>query len=69
VLLNDTDYEVRFFRHTSLSGVTSYSLEIGFDPDDKMVIDDPSIGHLEQKLKEILPAALYTRMMATVTVH
>lgn len=67
--MNDADYEVKYYRNTKIGGMVSYSLEVGLSDDDKLVIDDPSFGRLRHKLDEILPAALYTRMVAAVERH
>lgn len=64
VHVHESDYLVRYFKHTGLDGMTSYSLEVRFSPEDILVIDDPSMGRLRHKLHTILPAALYSRRLA-----
>jgi hypothetical protein len=64
VHVHDADYLVRYFKNTDMDGMVSYSLEVRFGPDDALMIDDHSIGRLRHKVREILPAALYSRLLA-----
>jgi len=57
---------VRYFKHHNGAGATGYSLEVQLHPDDTLVIDDPSLERLRHKLSDILPAALYSRMVVAM---
>ncbi|MBI3621842.1 MAG: hypothetical protein HY208_06610 [Nitrospirae bacterium] len=66
IAFNNATYQVRYFKHQNWEGVTSYSLEVQLHPDDTLVIDAPSIERLRQKFRDILPAALYSRMVVAM---
>jgi hypothetical protein len=66
ITLNNTTYLVRYFKHHNGAGVASYSLEVQLHPDDTLVIDAPSLERLRRKLHDILPAALYSRMIVAM---
>lgn len=66
VSINNNTYLVRYFKHHNGAGVASYSLEVQLRPDDTLVIDAPSLERLRHKLSDILPAALYSRMIVAM---
>jgi hypothetical protein len=66
ISFNDATYLVRYFKHHNGDGVVSYSLEVRLHPDDTLVIDAPSLERLRHKLHDILPAALYSRMVVAM---
>lgn len=59
--LNSANYEIRYFRNTKLNGETSFTSEVDIGLDDKIILDDRSIGSLKYKMGLVLPAALYSR--------
>jgi len=63
---NDSTYQVRYFKHRNGEGGVSYSLDVLLHPDDTLIIDAPSLEQLRHKLHEILPAALYSRMVVAM---
>jgi hypothetical protein len=66
IACNDATYLVRYFKHQNGEGMASYSLEVQLHPDDTLVIDAPSLERLRQKFRDILPAALYSRMVVAM---
>ena len=60
--INDTDYEIRYYRKINLNGNTSFTSEVNIGLNDKIILDDHSMGSLEYKVDLVLPAALYSRM-------
>jgi hypothetical protein len=66
ISFNNTTYLVRYFKQHNGQGATGYSLEVQLNPDDTVVIDAPSLERLRQKLHDILPAALYSRMVVAM---
>jgi hypothetical protein len=59
--LNAADYEIRYHRNTNLDGKTSFTSEVEIGQNDKIILDDRSIGSLKHKVDLVLPAALYSR--------
>ena len=59
--INDTDYEIRYYRKTNLNGNTLFTSEVEIGLDDKIILDDHSMAGLEYKVDLVLPAALYSR--------
>ncbi len=57
---------MRYFKHHHGAGAASYSLEVRVNPDDTLVMDAPSLERLRHKLHDILPAALYSRMVVAM---
>jgi len=63
---NEATYQVRYFKHQNGGIAVSYSLDVLLHPDDTLIIDAPSLEQLRHKLHEILPAALYSRMVVAM---
>jgi hypothetical protein len=59
--------DVRYFEHRTASGGRRYSSEMLLDATDRIIIDDDSITGLESKVDRLVPAALWSRMLAAKT--
>jgi hypothetical protein len=47
-----------------LRGARRYSAEIALGPNDRIILDDDSISNLEAKTARLVPATVYSRVLA-----
>ena len=62
--IDDQTYSVRYFEVRTLRGARRYSAEILLAPGDRIILDDDSVTNLEAKTTCLVPATLYSRMLA-----
>ena len=62
--LDDRTYPVRYFEVRTLRGARRYSAEILLGPDDHIILDDDSLSNLEAKAARLVPATVYSRVLA-----
>ena len=55
---------VRYFEVFTGRGLKRYSAEILIAPGDRIILDDDSIVNLEARAARLVPATLYSRMLA-----
>ena len=55
---------VRYFELRTVRGARRYSAEVLIGPGDRIILDDDSVTNLEAKTKRVVPATLYSRMLA-----
>jgi hypothetical protein len=55
---------VRYFEQRTARGLRRYSAEIVLGPADRIILDDDSIVNLEARATRLVPATLYSRMLA-----
>ncbi len=67
VAVDGRNFLVRYFELRTLSGIRRYSAEILLGPDDRIILDDDSVPRLEAKATRLMPASLYSRMLARAT--
>ena len=60
----DRTFPVRYFELRTLRGARRYSAEILLGPDDRIILDDDSMLNLEARTTCLVPATLYSRMLA-----
>ena len=60
--INDSDYEIRYYRKSNVNGNTLFTSEVYIGLNDKIILDDHSMASLEYKVDLVLPAALYSRV-------
>jgi hypothetical protein len=60
--------DVRYFELRTASGGRRYSSEMLLDATDRIIIDDDSMTGLESKVDRLVPAVLWSRMLAAKTV-
>ncbi|UCD70721.1 MAG: hypothetical protein JSW70_06870 [Syntrophobacterales bacterium] len=63
--INDTDYEIRYYRKNNLNGNALFTSEVNIGLNDKIILDDHSMVSLEYKVDLVLPAALYSRIASS----
>jgi len=62
--VDDQTYPVRYFESRTPSGARRYSVEILLGPGDPIILDDDSVLNLETRTTRLVPATLYSRMLA-----
>jgi len=62
--IEDQTYAVRYFELRTLRGARRYSAEILLGPGDRIILDDDSVTNLEAKTMRLVPATLYSRVLA-----
>jgi hypothetical protein len=65
--IEDQTFQVRYFELRTQRGGRRYSAEILLGPDDRIIIDDDSVTDLEARTQGLVPATLYSRMLASRT--
>ena len=55
---------VRYFELRTVRGGRRYSAEIFLAPGDRVILDDDSVIKLEAKAARLVPATVYSRMLA-----
>ena len=55
---------VRYFELRTQRGARRYSAEIALGPDDRIILDDDSMTTLEARAARLVPATLYSRLLA-----
>jgi hypothetical protein len=62
--IEDRMLPVRYFELRTLRGTLRYSAEILLGPGDRIILDDDSMLNLEARTTCLVPATLYSRMLA-----
>ena len=60
----DRTYPVRYFELRTLRGARRYSAEVLLAPGDRIILDDDSVTNLETRATRLVPATLYSRLLA-----
>jgi hypothetical protein len=67
VAVEDQSYPVRYFELRTLRGLRRYSAEIVLGPDDRIILDDDCVVNLETRATRLVPATVYSRLLARTT--
>ena len=62
--VEDQTVAVRYFELRTLRGGRRYSAEILVGPGDRIILDDDSVMNLEARATCLVPATLYSRLLA-----
>jgi len=62
--VDDRTVPVRYFELRTVRGQRRYSAEILLAPGDRVILDDDSVTNLEARAARLVPATLYSRMLA-----
>ena len=62
--IDDQTYSVRYFEVRTLRGGRRYSAEVLLGLEDRIILDDDSITNLEAKAARLVPATVYSRLLA-----
>ncbi len=57
-------YTVEYFEATTERGTQRYSSEMVLGPGDRIIVDGSSLEALEWRVARLMPATLYSRMLA-----
>jgi hypothetical protein len=57
-------YVVRYFEQHTMHGTRRYSAEIALGPADCIILDGDSVANLQARVARLVPATLYSRMLA-----
>ena len=57
-------FPVRYFELRTLRGARRYSAEVLLAPGDRIILDDDSMTNLEARAMRLVPATLYSRLLA-----
>ena len=60
----DQTVAVRYFELRTMRGARRYSAEILLGPGDRIILDDDSVVNLEARATRLVPATLYSRLLA-----
>jgi hypothetical protein len=64
IVVEDRTYPVRYFELRTPRGLRRYSAEIMLAPGDRIILDDDSMNNLEARAARLVPATLYSRVLA-----
>jgi hypothetical protein len=67
VAVEDQSYQVRYFEQRTVRGLQRYSAEIVLAPGDRIILDDDSVSNLAMRAARLVPATLYSRLLARAT--
>lgn len=62
--VDDHTVRVRYFELRTMRGARRYSAEILLGPGDHIILDDDSVTNLETRTTRLVPATLYSRVLA-----
>ena len=57
-------YTVDYFEATTDRGTQRYSSEMVLGPGDRIIVDGSSLGALEWRVARLIPATVYSRVLA-----
>ena len=60
----DQTFSVTYFELRTVRGARRYSAEILLGPGDRVILDDDSVTNLETRTTHLVPATLYSRLLA-----
>ena len=64
VAVDNQLFPVRYFEQRTLRGLQRYSAEIFLGPGDRIILDDDSVTNLEARATRLVPATVYSRILA-----
>jgi len=62
--INEVTISIRYFELRTLRGARRYSAEILLGSTDRIILDDDSVTNLEARTARLVPATLYSRLLA-----
>ena len=57
-------YVLRYFAERTLRGTRRYNCELLIEAADRIILDDDSLVSLESRVARLLPATIYSRLLA-----
>lgn len=62
--IDGRSYMVRYFETRTGRGAKRYSCEVMLEAADRIIVDDDSLPSLESKVSRLVPATVYSRLLA-----
>jgi hypothetical protein len=62
--IDGRNYVVRYFEQRTARGGRRYSCEVLLEAADRIIVDDDSVTSLESKVARLVPATIYSRLLA-----
>ena len=62
--LDNQSFSIRYFEVRTMRGARRYSAEIAIAPGDRVILDDDSVSNLEARANCLVPATIYSRVLA-----
>jgi hypothetical protein len=60
-------FDVRYFEQRTARGGRRFSSEVLLDANDRIILDDDTMTGLESKVDRVVPAVVWSRMLAART--
>ena len=57
-------YRVEYFEQKTTRGTRRFSCEVILDASDRIILDDDSMTSLASKVERLVPATIYSRLLA-----
>jgi hypothetical protein len=67
VVVDDQRYPVRYFEQRTIRGARRYCAEILLGPGDRIILDGDSVTNLEARAARLVPATVFSRLLARAT--
>jgi len=67
IIVEDRMVAVRYFEVRTLRGARRFTAEILVGPGDRIILDDDSVTNLETRTMRLVPATVYSRVLARTT--
>lgn len=64
VAVDNQSFPVCYFEQRTCRGLRRYSAEIFLGPGDRIILDDDSVTNLEARATRLVPATVYSRILA-----
>ncbi len=65
--VEERTYPVRYFELSTPRGLRRFSAEIVLAPGDRIILDGDSIENVQARATRLVPATLYSRLLARAT--
>jgi hypothetical protein len=62
--VNGRSYALLYFEQQTARGASRYSCEVLLEAGDRIILDDDSMPSLEWKVTRLVPATVYSRVLA-----
>jgi hypothetical protein len=69
IWLGNARYKTQIFQTMKPFDKVSYSFEVIFDNDDKIILDDDDFSGLKKQIQHVLPIAYYSRVVAKMNMN
>jgi hypothetical protein len=66
IVVDERSYTITHFEVTTPRGTQRYSSELVLGPGDCIIVDGSSLGDLEWRVARLMPATIYSRMLARI---